>query len=159
MFNTVIQFIKTNVSFLFTLINKNKLITTTEETITKIGDPMKKIKKIKENLKDSTKKEKKNIEEDIKKIKQSKWQTYVPFTFFYGNNKFQPLYFWIFIFCTLASAMLFVKIYAAGLAVKKGTFTSEMISTADLGVVLGFVSSLVLLYNNNKKNNIKETSI
>jgi hypothetical protein len=100
--------------------------------------------------------ETKTVEFDGKKVKEPNWQRKFPFTFFFGGGKFQPLYFWIFSFCTLALAMLFVKIYAAWKAIKTGTYDSEMISTADLGVVLGFISSLILLYNNGKKNKVNK---
>ena len=80
------------------------------------------------------------------------WKKYFPFTMFFGNDEFQPIYFWITLFCGLIFFMLFIKVYNAYLAVKKGIFTSDMISTSDLGVVLGFISSLILLYNGNKKN-------
>ena len=84
-------------------------------------------------------------------VKQSKWQFRFPFTFFFGRGKFQPLYFFVSVFSFLGVWMLYIKIHAASLAVKAGTFHPDMISTADLTVVLGFVSSLILLYNTNKK--------
>ena len=67
--------------------------------------------------------------------KDPKWQTWFPFTFFYGGGKIQPIYSFVTIFCSLAAYMLYIKI-------KSGT-----INTSDLGVVLGFISSLILLYN------------
>jgi len=82
---------------------------------------------------------------------KSKWQSWFPFTLFYGNGEFQPVYLWIFIFCSLSVFMVYVKVHAAAIAVSKGTFTSDMVSTGDLGVVLGFISSLILLYNNDKQ--------
>ena len=85
--------------------------------------------------------------------KNSHWKAWFPFTMFFGDNEFQPIYFWITIFCSLIFFMLFIKVYNAFLAVKHGVFNSAMISTSDLGVVLGFVSSLILLYN--KKGNSK----
>jgi hypothetical protein len=83
------------------------------------------------------------------------WQDWFPFTFIYGNGKPQPIYFFVALFCFLAASMLQVKIHAASVAIKTGTYTSDMISTADLGVVLGFISSLILLYNSNKKSYIQ----
>jgi len=86
-----------------------------------------------------------------KKRKDPKWQSCFPFTFFYGNGKLQPIYFFVTLFSSLSAWMLWVKIHAASIAVRNGTFTPEMINTGDLGVVLGFIGSLILLYNNNKK--------
>ncbi len=88
--------------------------------------------------------------------KSPKWQKCFPFTFFYGNGKLQPIYFFVTLFSSLASWMLWVKIHAASVAVRAGTYNSDMLSSADFGVVLGFVSSLILLYNTNKKSNISE---
>ena len=96
-------------------------------------------------------------EEKSTKIKEPKWQRRFPFSFFYGGGKFQPIYFFVFIFSSLASWMLYVKIHAASLAIRKETYSSDMISTGDLTVVLGFVSSLILLYNNSKKTKIIES--
>lgn len=111
-----------------------------------------------ENIERVIKKAKKEINSvkviPAKKKKDPAWQRCIPFTFFYGNGKFQPIYFFVTVFLSLASWMLYIKIYAAMLAVKAGVFTAEMISTADLTVVLGFVSSLILLYNKNKVNTI-----
>lgn len=89
---------------------------------------------------------------EIATNQEPKWQTWFPFSFFFGNGKFQPIYAWVFIFCILSASMLFVKIFAAWKAVKYGTYTSDMISTADIATILTFVSSLILLYNQNKKN-------
>jgi hypothetical protein len=86
-----------------------------------------------------------------KRKKDPKWQTWFPFTFFYGNGKLQPIYSFVSLFSGLGAWMLYIKIHAASIAIKNGTFTSDMLSTADLTVVLGFVSSLILLYNTGKK--------
>lgn len=110
------------------------------------------IKKSKEGLVKQDLKSKPIIKNNEKKKREPKWQSCFPFTFFMGNGRFQPIYFWVTVFSFLCAYMLFVKNYAAWIAVKKGTFTVDMISTADLGVVLGFISSLILLYNSNKKN-------
>ena len=83
--------------------------------------------------------------------KEPRWQTWFPFSFVYGGGKIQPIYFFVTVFCYLASDMLYVKTHAARVAIAKGTFTADMISSADLGIVLGFISSLILLYNTNKK--------
>jgi hypothetical protein len=108
------------------------------------------------NLKDILNKSKEKIEINEKEIiqknkKEAKWQKYFPFTFFYGNGKFQPLYAWIFIFCSLAATMLFIKIYVAWNVFKKGIYTSDYLSTSDIATVLAFAGSLIVLYNNNKK--------
>jgi len=80
-----------------------------------------------------------------------KWQSWFPFTFFYGNGKIQPLYIFVTLFSSLGVWMLYLKCHAASLAIKSGVYTTDMLSTGDLTVVLGFVSSLVLLYNYGKK--------
>jgi len=87
----------------------------------------------------------------VSRKKEPRWQTWFPFSFVYGGGKLQPIYFFVTVFCYLAADMLYVKTHAARVAIAKGTFTPDMISTADLGVVLGFISSLILLYNSNKK--------
>lgn len=108
-----------------------------------------------EPIKDAITKKTKNLKVEVcstKNLPEPQWQKWFPFSFFYGGGKFQPLYAWIFCFCLLSAGMLFVKVYAAWLAVKKGTYDSDMISTADIATVLTFISSLVLLYNTNRKN-------
>jgi hypothetical protein len=138
MFNLIWNFAKANAITILSKVKLKDVCEKTEKVITK-----------------STKVVKGKINEEIKysnQIKEPRWQRRFPFSFVYGGGKFQPLYFWIFCFCVLALGMLFVKIYAAWIAIKKGTYDSEMISTADLATVLTFISSLILLYNNNKKN-------
>ena len=134
----IITCAKTKLLSVITKINIKDVTDTTEKAVIKLDKKFK------------------NVEiKEIKK-KEPRWQKYFPFTFFYGAGKFQPIYFFVALFCFLAAGMLFVKIYAAWVAIKKGTYVSDMISTADLATVLTFASSLVLLYNNSKKNTIKE---
>lgn len=135
MWKMIMQFAKTKLLSVVTKVNINDIVKQTDKVIKKIEN----------------KNETKIIQEKKKHNKEPKWQTYFPFSFFYGNNKFQPLYFFVTLFCFLAASMLFVKIYAAWVAIKKGTYNSDFISTADLATVLTFISSLVLLYNNKKK--------
>lgn len=142
MWNMIMQFAKTKLLSVVTKVNINDIVKQTDKVIKKMEN----------------KNETKIIQEKKKHNKEPKWQTYFPFSFFYGNNKFQPLYFFITLFCFLAASMLYVKIYGAWKAIKAGTFTPDMISTADLATVLTFASSLVLLYNNNKKNNTNTES-
>lgn len=131
---------------LFFMYAKTKLL----EVITKVN-----LKDIADYSKEAVEKANKKVKEIVKvkkeKGKSKEWQKKFPLSFFYGSGKFQPIYFWIFIFCSLASAMLFIKLYVAWDSFKKGTYNNETISTADIATVLTFVSSLVLLYNNNKK--------
>ena len=136
MWNMIMQFAKTKLLSVVTKVNINDIVKQTDKVIKKM----------------ETKNETKVIQEKKKHSKEPRWQRAFPFSFFYGSGKFQPLYFFVTLFCFLAASMLFVKIYAAWVAIKKGTYNSDFISTADLATVLTFISSLVLLYNNNKKN-------
>ena len=89
---------------------------------------------------------------------EKRFHNWFPFVMFYGNGKIQPIYVFVTIFCSLASWMLFIKTNASRMAVKIAiadkTFNYEMLSeiipSTDLGIVLGFVSTLNLLYNSNK---------
>lgn len=86
------------------------------------------------------------------------WHNWMPFVMIYGNGKIQPIYVFVTIFCSLASWMLYIKTDASRMVVKiaieNKTFNYEMLSeiipSTDLGIVLGFVSTLILLYNSNK---------
>jgi len=138
MFNFIWNFAKSNAVAILSKVKIKDVENTAEQVIAKTN------KKVKDIVK----------EEKSIKCNEPKWQKRFPFSFVYGGGKFQPIYFFVTIFCLLASTMLFVKIYAAWRAIKTGTYESDMISTADLGVVLGFISSLILLYNTNKKNYI-----
>ena len=84
--------------------------------------------------------------------KEPRWQTWFPFTFFYGGGKLQPIYCFTFLFAILSASMFTIKIAVAYRAFIQGTYTTDMISSTDLATVLAFVSSLILLYNGNKKN-------
>lgn len=148
MWSLILGFAKTKLISIASKVNIKDIMKSADKAIDKVSEPVKQVNKIRKELAVDLKVE--------RKVKEPAWQTYFPFTFFYGGGKFQPIYFFVTVFCFLASAMLFVKIYAAWSAIKKGTYTSDMISTADLATVLTFVSSLVLLYNNNKKNASKE---
>lgn len=142
MWNTLMTFAKTRFLEVVTKVNIKDIVNKTEDKIIKSAKVVK--EKINEETKYTT------------KVKEPRWMRRFPFSFFYGGGKFQPIYAWIFCFCVLAVGMLFVKIYAAWVAINKGTYDSEMISTADLATVLTFISSLVLLYNSNKKNSKSE---
>lgn len=87
------------------------------------------------------------------RLPQKRWHNWFPFVFFYGGGKFQPIYFFVTVFSILSANMLAVKVYSAWIAIKNDNFNPEMISTGDLATVLTFVSSLILLYNGNKKIN------
>jgi len=147
MWNLILGFAKTKLISIVSKVNLKDIVGQADKVIDKVSEPVKKVNKIK-----------KELTQDLKstRIAEKKWQTLFPFSFFYGGGKFQPIYFFVTVFCLLASAMLFVKIYAAWKAIKAGTYTSDMISTADLATVLTFISSLVLLYNNNRKNTVKK---
>lgn len=136
MFNLIWQFAKAQTVSILAKVNLKDVLKQTNKTIEKMED----------------KNETTIIQEKKKYNKEPRWQRAFPFSFFYGAGKFQPIYFFVTLFCILASSMLFVKIYAAWVAIKKGTYNSDYISTADLATVLTFISSLILLYNNNKKN-------
>lgn len=84
---------------------------------------------------------------------EPKWQRWIPFTFFMGDGKVQPLYCFVFIFSCLSACMFYIKIKAAWIALHNGTYTADMITSTDLATVLTFVSSLILLYSGNKKIN------
>jgi hypothetical protein len=135
MFNLIKQFVVKNIGKvlpkIFTPKNFETIVNKTEEVIEK------------------------NEEKLFRKVykKEPKWQVIFPFSFFYHRGRFQPIFFWVTVFCGLASFMLFTKTFAAWKAIKANIFTVDMISTADLGVVLGFISSLILLYNSNKNRN------
>ena len=139
MFNFIKQFFRSNYISVLSKISIKDILNKAEENIKKIP-------------------ESKGVQTIDKVIKKSKWQTHFPFTFFFGGGKFQPLYFFVSIFSFLGVWMLYIKIHAASLAVKAGTFNPDMISTADLTVVLGFVSSLILLYNTSRKPSKKESN-
>lgn len=85
--------------------------------------------------------------------KEPKWQKWLPFTLIYGAGKVQPVYVWITVFSSLGAWMIYIKNHAASLAIKNGTYTVDMISDTMIATVLAFVSSLILLYNSNRKYN------
>lgn len=145
MLNMIMTFAKTKLLSIVTKVNIKDIVKQTDKLIDK-------------QIRGS-KNETEIIQEKKKYYKEPKWQTYFPFSFFYGSGKFQPLYFFITLFCFLAAGMLYVKIYGAWKAIKSGTFTPDMISTADLATVLTFASSLVILYNSSKKNKLQDTEI
>ncbi len=65
-------------------------------------------------------------------------------SFFYSNNKFQPVYFWITLFCLLIAVMLILRCFG--------------VSGMSDGLLLGamaFIEIWVLLYNMNKKSNVE----
>jgi hypothetical protein len=88
---------------------------------------------------------------------EPKWQTYFPFTFFFGGGKLQPLYCFVTLFSILSASMFYIKIAVAYKAFKLGTYTTDMISSSDLATVHAVVSSLILLYNN-RKSDFKNSS-
>ena len=89
---------------------------------------------------------------------EKRFHNWFPFVMFYGNGKIQPIYVFVTIFCSLSAWMLFIKTNASriavNMAIENKTFNYEMLSeiipSTDLGIVLGFVSTLILLYNSNK---------
>jgi hypothetical protein len=89
---------------------------------------------------------------------EKRFHNWFPFVMFYGNGKIQPIYVFVTIFCSLSAWMLYIKTNASRMVVKiaieNKTFNYEMLSeiipSTDLGIVLGFVSTLILLYNSNK---------
>ena len=89
---------------------------------------------------------------------EKRFHNWFPFVMFYGNGKIQPIYVFVTIFCSLSAWMLYIKTNASRMVVKIAiedkTFNYEMLSeiipSTDLGIVLGFVSTLILLYNSNK---------
>jgi hypothetical protein len=123
MFSTIFNFIKSNVS----KINVLRLLPKAEKIIQK------------EILASNT------ITTD-----DPRWQKWFPFSFFFGNGKFQPLYAFTFVFCSLAIWMLYIKIDFAFRALKLGTFTTDMISTSDIATVLTFAGSLIVVYQGGK---------
>jgi hypothetical protein len=139
MFNLIWQLAKTKAISIFTKVDLKSILNQTEKVIDKT------------NIKN------KGVINEVKTKREPKWQRAFPFSFFYGGSKFQPLYFWIFVFCSLSACMLGVKVYAAWRAIKSGSYSSDYISTSDLATVLAFISSLILLYNNNKKSYIQST--
>ena len=139
MFNLIWQFAKAQTVSILAKVNLKDVLKQTNKTIEKMED-----------------KNETTIIQEKKKYNNSLYSKF-PLTFFYSKGKFQPIYFWVTIFSLLTSIMLYIKIYSAWIAIKKGTFDPELLSTADLGVVLGFIGSLILLYNNkSKQDNNKE---
>jgi len=95
--------------------------------------------------------EKEAIKLNSTTLKEPRWQRWLPFTLIYGGGKIQPVYVWITVFCSLGAWMVYLKNHATSLAIKNGTYTSDMISDALVATVLAFISSLILLYNARKK--------
>lgn len=91
-------------------------------------------------------------DEDIKQVKEdnSEKRKGFPASFFYGDGQFQPIYYFIFVFCHLGVIMIALKLYGVWLKVKDGSFVSEDISTGDIATVLGFAGSILTLYNFNR---------
>ena len=85
------------------------------------------------------------VEEDPLK-REPRWQRWIPFTFFFGNGKFQPIYFFVTIFCGAAWLMVFFKVVYAYQCLQEGTFNSDTINSVDFATTLGFISSLIYLY-------------
>lgn len=144
MFTTIINFAK---SFI-TKKNIEKVLPAVEEKIEEI------VQEISDNEIPTNNS---NIAIDESNVKNNlEFKKIFPFVMFYGNNEFQPIYFWVTLFSSLVFLMLFIKIYNAYVHLKQGTFTTDMISTSDLGIGLGFVSSLILLYNSSKSKSNKQ---
>lgn len=91
-----------------------------------------------------------NDDVDVKPIRNARWKTWFPFSFFYGNGLFQPLYYLSWLFCHIAALFLCLKAYGIWLRIKAGTFTPEDISAADIAAMLGFVGTIITLYNINR---------
>lgn len=142
MFTMIWNIAKAKAITIFAKVNIKDVCKQTEKVIDKAN------KKVKEVIK----------EEKSTSTKEPKWQKRFPFSFVFGGGKFQPIYFFVTMFSSLGVWMLYVKIHAASLAIKQGTYNPEMLSTADLATVLTFISSLILLYNNGKKNRVVKQS-
>jgi hypothetical protein len=136
------------------VITKVKLSDITNNTEKALNKALQKKDKLDKESTNKTKTEKKTIY--VRSEKQ--WHNWFPFVMFYGNGKIQPIYVFVTIFCSLSAWMLYIKTNASRMAVKiaieNKTFNYEMLSeiipSTDLGIVLGFVSTLILLYNSNK---------
>lgn len=92
----------------------------------------------------------KKLEEKPTKRREPKWQTWFPFTLIYGNGKIQPLYLLAWLLITLLITFEGVKIFAAWRAIKSGGYTPEHLPTADFGLLIGLVPTIILLYNTTK---------
>lgn len=135
-------------------ITKVKLSDIVDNTEKVLNKALQKKEKLDKEKPAEMKKEKKTVF-----VREEKhWHNWIPFVMIYGNGKIQPIYVFVTIFCSLASWMLYIKTDASRMAVKIAiadkTFNYEMLSeiipSTDLGIVLGFVSTLILLYNSNK---------
>ena len=91
-----------------------------------------------------------NIKNNIEKAKYT-----FPLSFFYGDGQFQPIYYFIFVFCHLSIIMILLKLYGVWLKIKNGSFVSEDISTGDIATILSFVGGILTLYNFNRKKEIR----
>ena len=92
----------------------------------------------------------KKLEGKPTKRRDPKWQTWFPFTLVYGNGKIQPLYLLAWLLITLLITFEGVKIFAAWKAIKSGGYTPEHLPTADFGLLIGLVPTIILLYNTTK---------
>lgn len=151
MIKFILDFFKSKLISVFSKISIEDITNNTEKVLNKALQKKEQLGKEKPI---EMKKEKKTVFVRSEKY----WHNWFPFVMFYGNGKIQPIYVFVTIFCSLASWMLYIKTDASRMAVKiaieNKTFNYEMLSeiipSTDLGIVLGFVSTLILLYNSNK---------
>jgi len=85
--------------------------------------------------------------DNTKVCSEPRWQRWLPFTLVYGSGKIQPVYVWVTVFSSLGAWMIYIKNHAASLAVKNGTYDPDMLSDALVATIVGFIASLILLYN------------
>lgn len=105
----------------------------------------------KEEPKQMKSKKQKEVKTTAPKKKEPKWQTWFPFTLVYGNGKIQPLYLLAWLLISLLVTFEGVKIFAAWKAIKSGGYTPDHLPTADFGLLIGLVPTIILLYNKTKK--------
>lgn len=102
------------------------------------------------------------VTEDLEyvRVKESRWKTWFPFSFFYGNGRFQPLYYFVWLFAHIAATLLCLKAYGVWLKIKAGTFESDDINAGDIAAVLTFIGGIITIYtvNRNSQKNKKSAS-
>lgn len=153
MISFIVNFIKSKYTCLITNIDISALITIPKNLLNKLLQKEQIIKKEGETQVATT-----TGKKTVFIREEKRFHNWFPFVMFYGNGKIQPIYVFVTIFCSLSAWMLYIKTNASRMVVKiaieNKTFNYEMLSeiipSTDLGIVLGFVSTLILLYNSNK---------
>jgi len=142
MLNIVIQFFKNNVGIIKSFADKI-IGYLTQSSFTALN------------------KTKEFVTEDLEysRVKESRWKTWFPFSFFYGNGRFQPLYYFAWLFSHIGAGLICLKGYGVWLRVKAGTFQPEDISASDIAAVLGFVGTLITIYTINRNSQTKNKSV